>query len=154
MRLHLSESDSCLNESATFLAIPETTVLRSFNESHYYKNFTLKNIHTQTKILIQSANNRNGQEDYAKEAIRFVRTFSVTTAMKEMLGRHSHFGHPYGACVQFRDALVCLVTTFPNSIVLEQHHQENICMIIYKNNVFPFYPTTKPEPYMKLVYLP
>lgn len=54
--------------------------------------------------------------------------------MKEVSGRHSHFGHPYGARIQFRDSLVCLVTTFPNSIIL-QHHQEKNGMTIYKSNV-------------------
>lgn len=97
--------------------------------------------HTQTKILIQSVNYCSGQDDYAKEAIRFVvRALQHDrTATKKVSGRHSHFGHPYGACVQFRDALVCLITTFPNSIILQQqHYQEKIGMIIY--NVFPHRP--------------
>lgn len=130
-------------------------MLRSFNESHYHNDFTLKNTHTQTKILIQSVNYRSGQEDYAKEAIRFVvRALQHDkTATKKVSGRHSHFGHPYGACVQFRDALVCLITTFPNSIILQQqHHQEKSGIIIY--NVFPHHPKTKPDHCMKLVHLP
>lgn len=111
--------------------------------------------HTQTKILIQSVNYRNGQEDYAKEAIRFVRALQHDRTAMKVSGRHSYFGHPYGACVQFRDALVCLITTFPNSIILQQqHNQEKIGMVTYKPNGFPPHPTTKPEPCMELVYLP
>lgn len=94
--------------------------------------------HTQTKILIQSVNYCSGQEDYAKEAIRFVRALQCDrTATKEVSGRHSHFGHPYGARVQFRDALVCLVTTFPNSIILQQHYQKKLAWLYTKPMFFP-----------------
>lgn len=71
------------------------------------------------KFLIQLVN--CCQEGYAKEAAGFTRAIqSEVTATKEESERHAHFGHPYGACVQFWDALVCLITTFPNSIILQE----------------------------------
>lgn len=130
MRLHLTESVRFMVQLMWYPSCnpwnncAEVLQWEPLSQRFYTKKHSLT--HIWTKILIQSANYGSGQEDHTKEAIWFVRALKHNiAAMKEVWGRHSHFGHPYGARVQFRDSLVCLITTFPNSIILQQHHKKN-----------------------------